>query len=171
MTIDGGICLLRPWNEGDVETLAAIANDWEVARYLHDHFPHPYTVADARRWIEFNRSRPPGNYYAIEVDGRLAGGISVEQFDRERPDTMRLGYWLGRECFGRGIATAACRALTEHAFATTRVHRIEAGVFHPNLASARVLEKAGYVLEETVKNGATRGEQTYDRHLYAKVRE
>jgi [ribosomal protein S5]-alanine N-acetyltransferase len=67
--IDAGLCVLRAWEELDIETVAALANDWEVARYLSDRFPHPYMLDDARGWINRNRSIVPTEQFAIEVAG------------------------------------------------------------------------------------------------------
>ena len=87
----------------------------------------------------------PQTFFAIEVDGALAGGIGYTR----RTDVERIGaevgYWLGRAFWGRGIATAALRLLTAHAFAADpELRRLWAVPFARNVASARVLEKAGY---------------------------
>jgi RimJ/RimL family protein N-acetyltransferase len=110
-------------------------------------FPHPYTQADAERWIAIATGESAARYFAIEVDGVLAGGIGVEPAAAERTGTAMFGYWLGRAYWGRGIATDAARALSDVALATWEVRRLEATVFAANLASARVLEKCGFTLE------------------------
>ena len=169
--IDCGICVLRPWDERDVGALVSIANDWRVARFMHDRFPFPYTLDDAKAWMEHNRLCPAGVHYAIECMGELSGGISAERLTQDMRGTAHLGYWLGRAFQGRGIATAACRALTEHIFATTDVLRIESAVFAPNAASARVLEKCGYVLEGIKRRAIIKGTDVYDLLMYARLRE
>ncbi|HVA27822.1 MAG TPA: GNAT family N-acetyltransferase [Candidatus Baltobacteraceae bacterium] len=168
--IDCGICILRPWTDGDVEPLAALADDGEVVRYLRDRFPHPYTHDDARAWIAYNRDRTPVEHFAIEADGEMVGGIAGERLEHEHRGTIRVGYWLGRRFFGRGLATAACSTLSEHLLATTDALRLEAAVYHPNLASMRVLEKSGYTCEGILRRSVMKGDRVYDAHVYAMVR-
>jgi [ribosomal protein S5]-alanine N-acetyltransferase len=127
--------------------MCAVADDFMVARWMTRAFPHPYTLRDADEWISIATSGPRGRYYAIEVDGVLAGGIGVEPYRGERSGTAAFGYWLGRAYWGRGIGTDAARTLSDQALSQGRLRRLEARVFAPNVASARVLEKCGFALE------------------------
>ena len=61
--------------------------------------------------------------------------------------TAEIGYWLGEPYWNRGILTEAVVAITGWAFAERQLARIHAIVYAPNVASARVLEKAGYEFE------------------------
>ncbi len=169
--IDAGICRLRPWRDGDVERLVEIANDVDVARYMADRFPHPYTVEDARWWINLHHGFVAVNNFAIEVDGNVAGGIGMDPHDGERRIGAIFGYWLGREYWGRGIATAACAAFTDYALNKRGFIRLEATVYGPNVASMRVLEKCGYVCEGTLRKSIIKDGQILDSHLYAKVKQ
>ena len=167
--LDCGICRLRCWEERDAAALVAIADDAEVARYLADGFPHPYTPLDARLWIALcGGLQRRDSQLAIEVDGRLAGGIGVNFYGGERRLTAHIGYWLGRTFWGRGIATAACRAMADHALANFGLARLETTVYAPNVASARVLEKAGFVREGTLRDAIVKGDTLFDAYLYAK---
>src|SRR5579863_5019800 len=161
MTIDCGRCTLRPWTENDIAPLPAIANDEEVARYMHTVFPHPYTHDDARAWVARAGTEPNWNL-AIEVGGALAGGIGFERYSGDLSGTMHIGYWLGRAFHGRGIATAACAGLSDYIFEHFDVCRIETRVFSPNTASARVLEKCGYLREGIMRRSITKGNVVYD---------
>ena len=82
-----------------------------------------------------------------------------------------IGFWLGESHWGRGITTAALRALTQHAFGSFDLCRLQAYVFERNAASARVLEKAGYVWEARLRKAATKDGRTFDLLVYAMVRE
>jgi len=164
-------CTLRPWRAGDEASLVRSANNRNISRNLRDRFPYPYTEADAKAWIAFNAGlRPPTQHFAIVVDGAPVGGISVEPGEGERRRSAEVGYWLGRAYWGRGIASEALRAVTEYAFATFDLCRLEAGVFGWNPASARVLEKAGYTLEGCAKQAVIKDGQMTDRLLYGLVR-
>jgi [ribosomal protein S5]-alanine N-acetyltransferase len=169
--IECGPCTLRPIVRGDEAALARHANDRAVWRNLRDRFPHPYTAADAREWIEFNERGGAPHTFAIDVEGELVGGIGLEgRSDIER-HTAELGIWLGRAVWGRGLATAAVRTLTAWGFENLDLVRIEAGVLEWNPACARVLEKCGYRLEARLAKAATKDGRTIDRFLYARLRE
>ena len=163
-------CTLRPWRAGDEPSLERHANNRNVSRNLRDVFPYPYTSADARDWLALTVTRTPVQDFAIVVDGVAVGGISVTPNDGERRQSAEVGYWLGEPFWGRGIASEALRAITEYAFSTFDVCRLEAGVYGWNPASARVLEKAGYTLEGRARQAVIKDGQLTDRLLYGLVR-
>ncbi|MGA7201884.1 MAG: GNAT family N-acetyltransferase [Candidatus Cybelea sp.] len=143
----GELCRLRPYRRGDASALCAVANDFEVVRWMTRRFPHPYALRDAEEWIAIAMAAPRGQILAIEVAGAIAGGIAVEPHEGERAGTALFGYWLGRLYWGRGIATEAARLLSDFALQSGDLRRLEATVFAPNLASAKVLTKCGFALE------------------------
>jgi RimJ/RimL family protein N-acetyltransferase len=147
MILHGSFCTLRPWRLDDVEMLPEVANDPDVVRYMNHRFPSPYTRADAQAWLRLQLDEPEVRNWAIEVDDSLAGGIGFTPGEMEHAGNLAIGYWVGRRFWGRGIAFDAVRALTAHARAALRPRRLWANVMAPNAASARVLEKAGYVRE------------------------
>lgn len=163
-------CTLRPFRGGDEESLARHADDVDVWRNLRDLFPRPYTLEDARSWIALNAGNPAHDNLAIDVGGIVAGCIGITP----QPDVYRrsaeIGYWLGKPFRGRGVATDALVAMTDHTFATRDIVRLYAGVFEHNAASARVLAKAGYVLEARLRRAVTKEGITMDLLLYARVR-
>jgi ribosomal-protein-alanine N-acetyltransferase len=163
-------CTLRPWRRGDEPALVRHANNRNVSRNLRDRFPYPYTAADAAEWIAraSDQSRPTS--FAIVVDGEPVGGIGIELGTDVFRRSAEIGYWLGEPFWGRGLATEALRALTDYAFVHFDLCRLEAGVFDWNPASARVLEKAGYVLEGRSRLAVTKDGRTGDRLVYALVR-
>lgn len=82
--------------------------------------------------------------FAITVDGAFAGQITLGNVIRASLRSAWVGYWVSSELAGGGVATAAVALLTDHAFATAGLHRLEATVRPENVASVRVLSKAGY---------------------------
>jgi len=163
-------CTVRPWRPGDETTLARYANNRNVSGNLKDRFPFPYTAADADAWIAHVSAETPPSNFAIVVDGRAVGGDGVELGEDVFRRSAEIGYWLGEPFWGRGIATEALRAVTEYAFATFDIIRLEAGVFDWNPASARVLEKAGYALEGRLRQAVIKGGRVGDRLIYARLR-
>ncbi len=171
VSITGRSCQLRAWFGSDADPLVPLANDPYVARYLSPVFPQPYTRGDAERWLRQQADSETLGQFAIEVEGELAGGIGFLAGTGERAGTASLGYWLGKRFWGRGIATEATRAATDWAFETLRVRRVWANVMGPNLASARVLEKAGFTLEARMHNAIScRRGIIHDELIYARMR-
>src|SRR5262249_55015448 len=78
-----------------------------------------------------------------------------------------IGYWLGRGLWGRGLATAAVRGLTAHAFRAYGLTRVYALPFADNAASLRVLEKAGYRCEGRLRRSAVKDGLVKDQVVYA----
>jgi len=164
-------CTLRSWEWRDRESIVRYANNWRVARNLRDRFPHPYTDRDARNWLEIVVDADPETNFAIVVGGEAVGGVGYTlQYDVDRR-SAEIGYWLGEEFWGRGIATEALIAVTDHAFASHDLCRVFANVFEWNPASARVLEKAGYAFEGRLRKSVTKEGQTIDQLMYAMIRE
>jgi ribosomal-protein-alanine N-acetyltransferase len=79
-----------------------------------------------------------------EDDGALLGGLTLAYVRRGVTQSCSLGYWMGAPHAGRGIMTAAVRAVLPFAFGTLRLHRVEAACLPSNAASIRLLEKVGF---------------------------
>ena len=77
---------------------------------------------------------------------------------------------MGEEFWGRGIMTEAVTALTDFCFGNFSLRRISAEVFANNPASARVLEKAGFIFEGRLKNDVLKDEKLLDSLLYARTK-
>lgn len=162
---------IRQWRPDDAAALARLANDRQVWLGLRDLFPHPYLLEHAHGFLAIATAMTPPTFFAIDVDGALAGGIGyTSRSDVERIGA-EVGYWLGREFWGRGIATAALRLLTAHAFAAhPELERLFAVPFAANAASSRVLEKAGYVREGTLRRSVIKDGRVQDQVMYAILR-
>ena len=162
-------CEVRSFRPNDVESLAANANNRNVWINLRDAFPHPYTLSDAEAFVGAARDEKPQTRFAIAVEDRAVGAIGfVLHPDVERV-SAEIGYWLGEEYWGRGIATEALVAVTAHAVAHHGLTRVFAVPFDWNPASCRVLEKAGYALEGRMRRSAVKDDTIVDQLLYAFV--
>jgi [ribosomal protein S5]-alanine N-acetyltransferase len=163
-------CCLRPWKLADKTALVSKANNRNIWRNLTEKFPHPYTETDADYWLSFANMAAPSIHYAIDLEGELAGGIGVVAGEGIFRFTAQFGYWLGEMHWGKGIVTAAARAMVAHLFASSHLQRLEAAVFEWNPASMRVLEKAGFVREGVLRNNVFKDDQIISSVMYAKVR-
>jgi [ribosomal protein S5]-alanine N-acetyltransferase len=159
--------ILRPWNENDIDSLIANANNNNIARFMTDGFPHPYTAENAKAFIAMATKDEPVHIFAIEVDGKAAGGIGIHPQADVMKKNAELGYWLGENYWGKGIITAAIKQMTEFAFATYDITRIYARPFGNNTASQKVLEKAGFTLEARIEKSIFKNGEFLDELIYA----
>ena len=138
---------------------------------LDDRFPNPYREEDAQEEIERANAPQSELHYAIASNEEAIGGIGLHLQQDVYRRSAEIGFWLGEPFWGQGIATKAVGALTEYAFAHLDLIRLYATVFEWNPASARVLEKSGYVYEGRRRKSVTKDGKTIDELLYAIVRE
>lgn len=169
LDIPFGLGRIRPWARSDHAALVRHANNPNVARYTSTRFPHPYTDAAATAWFDALEGVAEPEAWAIEVDGEAVGGIGLRRGEAEYAHSAELGYWLGEACWGRGIAGAAVRALVPVVMARWNLARVGAFVVTDNLASRRVLERAGFVLEGIQRARSIRGAWVQDHALYGVV--
>jgi RimJ/RimL family protein N-acetyltransferase len=169
MQLTGTRVTLRPWKPADAAALARHANNLNVARHLRDRFPHPYTIADARQFIQSTAGMQPAMQFAMIAGGEAVGGIGffpgadVERFSAE------IGYWLAEPLWGRGITVDAIGLMSHYAFEVCNMLRLFALPFADNAQSIRVLEKAGYVREATLRASSVKQGTIRDQALYALV--
>ncbi|WP_243395148.1 GNAT family N-acetyltransferase [Nocardioides currus] len=81
--------------------------------------------------------------FAIDVDGRFAGQVTVNNIVRGSAQFASVGYWLDRAVAGRGIMPASVALTVDHCFTTAGLHRIEISIRPENSNSLRVVEKLG----------------------------
>lgn len=156
---------------GDAEALVRYANNRHVSINLRDSFPYPYTLHDAKKWLRVAAKHSPETVWAIASSRELIGGIGIHI----QPDVFRhsaeLGYWLGEPFWGRGIASAATKAVVDYAFTNLELTRIFAGVFEWNPVSARVLEKTGFRVESRMRKAVVKDGKNIDQLMYVMLKE
>jgi RimJ/RimL family protein N-acetyltransferase len=161
--------VIRPWRDGDQAELVVAADDRAVWRNLDERFPHPYTRADADAWVANASSTGDVLNLAVEVDGRVAGGVGVRPGPGVRCRTGVIGYWLSAACRGRGLGTATVGAFVEALLDSGRYARLEATVFAWNPASMRVLEQCGFEREGVLRAAIWKDGSLLDAVMYARV--
>jgi len=161
---------VREFRADDIEGLVRHANNENVARNLEDRFPHPYTREDARGWLAHVAEQDPPTQFAIATEREVIGGIGFRIREDVYRRTAELGYWLGEDHWGQGVATRAVRAFSGWIFESLPVERIEARVFETNPASCRVLEKAGFTCEGQLRHSVLKINMIMDQIVYAILR-
>ena len=163
-------CVVRTFRVDDAASLARHGNNRVIWRNLRDRFPHPYNVDDSMGYIEFILAKNPYHSLAIEVDGEAVGGLSLRIGEDIERLSAEIGYWIGEPYWGRGIMSAACRAVSDLVLRDFDIERLEARVFAWNPASMRVLEKCGFEREGVLRRSVFKDGQVIDAVLYARVR-
>ena len=169
MQLHCGACVVREWHRDDAISLVRFANNRNIWRNMAHRFPHPYTAAEADSWFTLLAARQAPTHWAIEVDDCAVGGIGVDVGNGIFEKSGHFGYWLAEPYWGRGIMTAAARAVSDHVMARLDLVRLEARVFAWNPASMRVLENSGFVREALLRRSVYKDGAIIDSVLYARV--
>ncbi len=164
--------VLRPWSVKDANRLAVIADNQKIADNLRDGFPFPYSISDARAWLDIilPENIPP-RFFAIIVNKEIAGSIGIVTKSDIYRKNFEIGYFLDEEFWGKGIATKAIKAATSYAFKDFDIVRVYAEPFSDNIGSRRALEKAGFTLEATLRKNVIKNGIIKDSCIYSVLRE
>lgn len=161
---------LREYADADLERLVRLANNENVSRYLVYTFPYPYTRADAEWWIGTGSKHNGAMTRVVEYQGLFVGSVGITPQSGWREHLGEIGYWVGEDYWGKGIATAALLQMTDYGFSHRHFRKLVAPVLAPNDASMRVLEKCGYQREAILKNEVQKGGIYFDIHRFARHR-
>jgi len=170
MLLDLGDLRVRSWQKSDLDALVRYANNPRIAANLRDQFPHPYTRSAGIAYLAETRSAEIEISFAMEYVGEAVGGIGFKLGTDIARLSAEMGYWLGEPFWGRGLTTRAVLATSEWAFENYKLMRIFAMAFSHNVASMRVLEKAGFEREGILRRSAVKNGVVINQVLYAKVR-
>jgi ribosomal-protein-alanine N-acetyltransferase len=170
MLLDLGDLRVRSWRRDDLDALLRHANNPKIAANLRDQFLHPYTRRDAIDYLNYVRTIEVETSFAVEHGGEAVGGIGFKLGLDIARLSAEVGYWLSEAYWGQGLTTRAVSATVDWAFEHYKLNRIFAMAFSHNVASMRVLEKAGFECEGVLRRSAIKNEVVLDQVLYAKVR-
>jgi RimJ/RimL family protein N-acetyltransferase len=143
--------LLRPWLPGDVAAVLEACQDPEIQRWTL--VPSPYTEQDAREFVAGSDERWVGgtpSFAAVDAaTGELLGSIGVS--GQSDLGDAEIGYWVAPTARGRGVATRATVRLCRWLFQEQAAVRITWHAVVGNVASRKVAEAAGFVVEGTAR--------------------
>ncbi len=160
---------LRKWRPEDAPNVAKYANNEKIACNLRDGFPYPYSIEDAYDFIEDCLAKGDKHQCcrAIAINDITVGSIGIFIGTDVYSKSGEIGYWLAEEFWNKGIVTKAIKQMCKYAFENYDIVRIHAQAYAPNLASRKVLEKAGFTLEGIMKNGIYKKGKYLDYCMYA----
>ena len=164
---------IRSWRIEDSQNLVKALNNQRILDNLRDGIPFPYTVSDAESFISamLSSDRDTTYAWAITVDDIAVGSIGVFRKDNVHRLTAEMGYYIAEEYWGKGIVTEAVKLACNHIFNHTDIVRIFAEPYANNTASCRVLEKAGFTFEGTLRQNAIKNDCIIDMKMYAIIKE
>jgi RimJ/RimL family protein N-acetyltransferase len=146
--------VLRRLTEADLDNLFDLDSDPDVMRFINGGNPTPREVIRDEilpRFLGYyERFEGLGYWAAIErAGGEFLGWFSLVPEEGRSSDDVALGYRLRKSAWGKGYATEGARALIKKGFTELGVRRVFATTYQDNLASRRVMEKAGLTLVRT----------------------
>jgi RimJ/RimL family protein N-acetyltransferase len=156
-TIAAGWLTLRPFTPGDIPWVYEVSLDPVLRRFMR--IPSPYGPADAASFVEqaYIAGGDGGRrveFVAADADtGTQLGRVGLRLGEA---GAAEVGYWVDPRARKRGVATAAVRAVCQWAVATTDLELIEWRCEAGNVASRRVAEKAGFLIEATLRKRRVR---------------
>ena len=175
-SIEGDGVMLRTPQMTDFEEWAALRETsrdfltpWEPTWPVDD-----LTRAAFRRRIKrYTEDLRSDQGYAFLIarssDGALVGGLTLANVRRGVAQAGSLGYWTGLPFVRQGYMTAAVRAVIPFAFASLRLHRLEAACIPSNTGSVKLLEKTGFLREGYAREFLCINGLWQDHLLYACV--
>src|SRR5437762_12425487 len=162
--------VLREWKKSDAAALAKIANNKKIWDNVRDRLPYPYTKKDAKEWLALiKKQKQPVTTFCVEADGNLAGSIGFTIKEDVYRKNAEIGYFIGEEYWGKGIATEAIRQMVDYIQKKIDVIRIYAEVFDYNKPSMKVLEKNGFYLKCIRKKAAIKNDVIVDDYEWVKL--
>ena len=163
------ICRIRKWEMSDAKELSMALSNRKIQDNLRDGLPYPYTEQDGADYISAMLSADENETFAfaITVDEKVVGSIGVFRQGNIHRQTAELGYYVAEEYWGKGIMTEAVNQICEYVFEKSDIVRIYAEPFAYNAASCRVLEKAGFQYEGTLRSNAVKNGKVIDMKMYS----
>ncbi|KAL2844144.1 acyl-CoA N-acyltransferase [Aspergillus pseudoustus] len=186
-------CHIRPLshaNPTEAPSMSHHANNPRIAKWMRNAFPSPYTLESAESWIAFTEAQSPKLDFAIcktidassdddnngstTVTSVVIGAIGLKTREDVYRRTMEVGYWIGEEYWGRGIAREAVEVFARWVFGNEEfkhVGRLEAEVFEGNKGSCKVLERVGFVFEGKRRGAVEKDGAVFDVLIYGLLKE
>jgi [ribosomal protein S5]-alanine N-acetyltransferase len=171
-TLESARLRLRPFTDADADDLFALQSDAHVLRYW-DSPPWVDRTSVARFMAGCRQMAEEGSGVRVAIERASDQAfVGWGTFNSWNPDfrSASLGYCFCEAAWGHGYATEAARVLLQWAFDTLDLNRVQAETDTRNVASARVLEKLGFVLEGTLREDCIVNDDVSDTWVYGMLR-
>lgn len=158
---------LRPWTINDLDVLVKLANNKNIAQYMADVFPHPYTIETGKKFIEFATTVSTSKIFAITFNSNIVGSIGLHLQNDILKKNAEIGYWLAEEYWGKGIMNEAINQIVNYGFKELDIVRIFARIYGINKASQKVIQKSNFKLEATFEKTIYKNDVFLDELIFA----
>ncbi|MBM0231048.1 GNAT family N-acetyltransferase [Micromonospora sp. STR1_7] len=160
---------LRAWRDDDGPSVRVAFNcpaiqRWHVRRLDSDDEARAWTAQWAGRW----RAETAASWAIVDADDRPVGQVGWRGVLLAEA-SAHLSYWVLPAARGRGIATAALRALTRWSFTRAGLHRLALEHSTANTASCRVAARAGFIEEGVARGSVRHADGWHDMHLHSRL--
>ncbi len=132
------LILKKPTKKINKQLIVSQIGDWEVIKWLSE-VPYPYTEERAEEWL--NNINEDDLLFSIFINDLLIGGVGLSL---EENNDYDLGFWIARDCWGKGYATEATMGLIQFVKKELKLKQIKACYIKGNKGSANVLRKLGF---------------------------
>jgi len=171
MVITGTNVRLEQWEIANKDDLIYNANNLLIWNNLRNGFPHPYTEMDAILWINHCKTCTYEEHFAIHYNNNICGCIGYIQGKDIYSCSAEIGYWIGADYWGKGIATEALRLILDYLFCKKEYNRLYARVFSTNIGSEKVLMKNGFKKEAVLKKAIFKNGHFIDEVIWSILKE
>jgi len=167
--IEGKQINLRKLKKSDASSIYQNAKDFEIARYTT--LPYPYRLKNAEDFIKMThqKMRKKKSFelgIEFKENKEIIGMIGLMNIDYDNKNA-EIGYWLGKKYWGRGIMKKAIKLILNFGFKKLKLVRIYAKVMHPNIASAKLIEKSGFKYEGRMRKAILKRGKWMDYLIYS----
>ena len=158
LKIEGKQINLRKLKKSDALSIYQNAKDFDIARYTT--LPHPYKLKNAKDFIgithqEIRKKKAFALGIEFKETKEIIGMMSLIDIDHDNKNA-EIGYWLGKKYWGKKIMKEAIKLILNFGFKRLKLVRIYARVMHPNISSAKLLERSGFQYEGTMRKAILR---------------
>ncbi|CAG9191397.1 Protein N-acetyltransferase, RimJ/RimL family [Paraburkholderia tropica] len=167
VTLNTTRLVLRPLRDEDARALFVMWSDVDAMRFSFPAMTRLDQAVD--RVSRLSKTSTDGKDCICVVESQATGellGTCILFHADEQCRRAEIGFSLQRAHWGKGYMNEAASALIEHAFSTLNMHRIEADIDPRNVASARLLERLGFVREGLLRERWIDGDEVSDSALY-----
>jgi ribosomal-protein-alanine N-acetyltransferase len=162
---------LEKWSIDYSKSIAKHANNIKIAENLRNAFPNPYTENDSLNYINSLLDDNTQIARAIIVNNEAVGSIAIQKQEDVYEKSGELGYWLSEDYWNNGILSKLIPEIVKIAFNELKIVKIFAEPFSYNIASIKVLEKAGFKLEGKKEKSIYRNGKYSDSYMYSLLKD
>jgi RimJ/RimL family protein N-acetyltransferase len=140
--IQGNLVRLRPPQADDLSKIVTWFDDMEVTRFIE--LRNPPSLDMEKEFLDRMARDPNAIWWAVEHDGRLAGGTSIQAIDWKWGHGTTGTVIADKTLWGKGLARELMQLRADYAFRQTPLRALRSGYIEGNEASARAQKAAGY---------------------------